>query len=416
MDTTPRAGRRDVLQAGLLAGFTSAVLMWAAGYLAHLPAVKAPGWVLLPILVLCLLFGGWMAGRDAGRTGAGTVAGLVSAAVNLLVLGSLAGPWMLYGLPGYLAISALLGFAGGRLGAKGGGRGDPADRPGLFARTTVLATILVVFAGGLVTTKGAGLDVPDWPQSFGTNMFLFPLRKMTGGIYYEHAHRLFGTLVGLCLIVLVAWIFAADRRRSMKLFAVVLLVLVVAQGIFGGLRVTETSLPLAAVHGVLGQSILALLVALSALLSRAWRTGPAPVDSPRAGADRKLGASLAALLLLQIALGAMLRHFDKMLHPHITVAVVVFAVALIAGFRAWGIHGGIRPLRRVGIWLIVAMVAQLALGFGALVARPEAHLERGPVATLVITIHQATGAVLLAATTLHVLYVRRFLRPAPPAA
>jgi cytochrome c oxidase assembly protein subunit 15 len=344
-------------------------------------------------------------------------AGLAAALVNLLILGSALAdgnhPHPLLFIPGFLGLAAVLGLAGGVVGSRSPHPIPAGERVGRFARVAVFVTFFLVIAGGVVTTKGAGLDVPDWPSSFGWNMFAFPLSRMTGGIYYEHAHRLLGTLVGLTSLVLLIWLAVADGRRGVKAFAVGTFLLVVVQGLLGGLRVVDLSLALAAVHGVTGQAIFGLFVCLAAFTSRTWRTAPGAAPSPRIGADHKLGIALAVFLLLQIALGAVLRHYDKMMHAHITLAVVVFVLALISGFRAWGFYGEARPLRNAGLALILLAVLQLGLGIAALVARGmhAEHATRGPWTTLVITAHQATGALLVGATALYLVWSRRLFAP-----
>ena len=412
-----RNRKTDTLSAAILGGFTATAAMWAAGYVARLPAVMAPEPVLFGFLVLFLFGGGFHAGRDTGRVFPGAAAGFVAAVVNLLILGSVLGETtdraaLAYQLPGFLLLGTVLGAAGGFLGARTPRQLDDPNRVGRFARISVVVTLLLVIAGGVVTTKGAGMDVPDWPQSFGTNMFLFPLERMTGGIYYEHAHRLFGTLVGLTTLVLLVWLSVTERRTWVKVFAGSIFALVVVQGVLGGLRVTDASVALAAVHGVVGQGILALLAALAAFVSTTFRTAPAPVPSPRIGTDRKMGVVLAVLLLVQIALGSVLRHYDKLLHPHITVAVIVVGLGVVAGFRAWGIHADHAALRKTGVALLVLVLFQLVLGFAALGLRGDPHAARSAIATLFITAHQATGALLLAATALHLVWTRRLLAPA----
>jgi cytochrome c oxidase assembly protein subunit 15 len=422
MSESPPEGRAGIGSAALVSGFGATAAMWSAGYVARLPAVQAPGAVLFVLLVVCLLGGGWYAGRVTGRWTTGLLAGLLSNVVNLLILGSLlASPenpnevlpraWT-WG-PGFLALGLVLGAAGGFVGSRRPRMSDDPSWSGRLAAIAGFTTLLLIGAGGLVTTKGAGMDVPDWPGSFRYNMFLFPLSRMTGGIYYEHAHRLFGTLVGLTSLTLLVYLLRVEARGRVKGFATAIFVLVVIQGIFGGFRVTEDSLALAVIHGVVGQAIFGLILALTAMLGPTWRSGVAPTPTPRAVAERRFGVVLAILLIAQIAIGAILRHYSKALHLHITVGVLAFLAATIVGFRAWGLYPKIAPLRRTGVFLLALAAIQLALGIAALIAvgmDPE-HRSRTALATLTITIHQTVGALLIAGAALQMCWTRRLLEP-----
>src|SRR3954454_3670053 len=128
----------------------------------------------------------------------------------------------------------------------------------------------LIFVGGSVTTYRVGMAVPDWPTTFGINMFLYDFWNAPFGVRVEHSHRLYGAAVGLAMIVLAIWFLAADPRRSMKWLGVLALVAVIGQGILGGTRVTRNSTTLAAVHGVTGQAFFALMVSLCVLTGRAW--------------------------------------------------------------------------------------------------------------------------------------------------
>src|SRR5262249_56432210 len=96
--------------------------------------------------------------------------------------------------------------------------GQAMTRPALGVTThslglvTLTATGVLIVLGGLVTNTGAGLAVPDWPSTFGHNMFLFPWSQMIGGILYEHSHRLVGALVGLLTLVLSAALWREGGR------------------------------------------------------------------------------------------------------------------------------------------------------------------------------------------------------------
>src|ERR1700722_594350 len=122
-----------------------------------------------------------------------------------------------------------------------------------FAVLTAVATFLPLGAGGLVPSHEAGMSVPDWPNSYGYNMFLFPPSKWIGGIFYEHMHRLWASGVGLLTTILAVWLWLKDARHWMKWLGVAAFLLVVAQGVLGGLRVIWNNDRLGAVHGVVGQ-------------------------------------------------------------------------------------------------------------------------------------------------------------------
>src|SRR5438067_11952803 len=86
-----------------------------------------------------------------------------------------------------------------------------------FTWFTAFATLLLICSGGMVTSKGVGLAVPDWPTTFGYNMFLFPVSKWVGGILFEHTHRLWASMVGLLVVVLTRWVGGYTSRRPLAI-------------------------------------------------------------------------------------------------------------------------------------------------------------------------------------------------------
>src|SRR5262249_52609841 len=174
-----------------------------------------------------------------------------------------------------------------------------------LAVVTAAATGVLIVFGGLVTNTGAALAVPDWPSTFGHNMFLYPWSGMVGGVFYEHSHRLLGALVGALTVALAVVLWpTGGRLRWLGLLAVGS---VVAQGVLGGLRVVLLNDSLALVHGWLAQAFLALLVILAVLTSpRGTGTG-APVDASL----RTLTLMAAGLVYAQIVLGALLTHTGR---------------------------------------------------------------------------------------------------------
>ncbi|MGQ9835689.1 MAG: COX15/CtaA family protein [Thermoanaerobaculaceae bacterium] len=265
--------------------FAAAVAMWAVGYLGRFPGVGAPPAVLGILFLLGYLALGGVARGCGSSPEQAALAGSLASLINLLVLGSLlaegSGPSLAVAIPGSLIAGGLLAWLGWRLIPVTRGHLQ-CQGEALFSQVAVVATFLLVVAGGLVTSQGAGLAVPDWPNTFGSNMFFFPLSRMTGGVYYEHAHRLFGSLVGLTTVSLAVYLSLGKRSSKVRGFAWLLVVFVVVQGILGGLRVTgrftisqdpellSPSTALAVAHGILGQLFLSGLVAQAVWLSH-WR-------------------------------------------------------------------------------------------------------------------------------------------------
>lgn len=192
-----------------------------------------------------------------------------------------------------------------------------------FAVLTAFATFLLLGLGGLVTSHEAGMSVPDWPNTYGYNMFLFPFSQWVGGIFYEHSHRLLASVVGLMTTVLAIWLWLRDARPWMHWLGVAAFLAVVAQGVLGGLRVTLHMDSLGIYHGTIAQLFFVLTCALALFTSRWWTklTSVAAVCDRRQNsgmdatvADRRyknlrwLVLVTTLLILGQLILGATMRH------------------------------------------------------------------------------------------------------------
>jgi cytochrome c oxidase assembly protein subunit 15 len=391
-----------------------------------LPAVLAPSPLVLALLLACLLGGGYVLGRTSSLSWAGGAsAGSLSALLNLLVLGSLVSgndpgrvaPAALWWIPGSFAASALLGCAGAALGARrSDGTQSGSSWLHRFAWVAVGATALLLAAGGLVTSAEAGLAVHDWPTSFGYNMFLYPFARMTGGIYYEHAHRLLGALVGLTTVVLAVFVQVSEKRRWVRVLAWATVPAVVVQGILGGIRVTERDLALAMAHGILAQLFFTTFVVLAVVTSPRWLSAGAPVKTASSTRLRVLGLALVAAAVGQLVLGASQRHFSALLLAHVFNGLaVVLPLALSLGLRVFALGERQPWLSRLGLGLVIAVSVQVLLGFGALVVTLAGDAGSRPAsANLVIaTAHQWFGALLLATAVVLVCWTFRGLRSDP---
>jgi cytochrome c oxidase assembly protein subunit 15 len=176
-----------------------------------------------------------------------------------------------------------------------------------FAVFTAACVFPLIFIGGLVTSKGAGLAVPDWPNTYGYNMFLFPPSMWVGNIFYEHGHRLFASFVGLLTTILAVWLWIAEPRRWLRWLGVLAFGTVLFQGILGGLRVVLLKDQIGIFHACLAQAFFCFLVAIAFFTSRWWKRQQARPDS-RARSLRWLCGIVTGIVFLQLALGATMRH------------------------------------------------------------------------------------------------------------
>lgn len=267
-----------------------------------------------------------------------------------------------------------------------------------LAVITAAVTLVLIVFGGLVTNTGAALAVPDWPTTFGHNMFLYPWSRMVGGIFYEHSHRLLGALVGLLTLAVGAALWRAGGR--LRWLGVAAVVGVVAQGVLGGLRVVLLQGTLAILHGCLAQAFFGLLVAIALLTSRA----PAPSPRGVSPATRALTLATAGLVYLQIVSGALLTHTSR-LDLHLVGALAVFVLAPMVTAR---LRRGDDPVAaRVARVLLVLLGVQLLLGVGAFVGRFTAvPLPAAAITGLALPVaHRLAGSLIFGAVVVLALRV-----------
>jgi cytochrome c oxidase assembly protein subunit 15 len=308
--------------------------------------------------------------------------------------------------------------------------------PHRLAVVLVCATFPLIWVGGLVTTYDAGMAVPDWPTTYGYNLFLYPWTTWIAGpwdLFIEHGHRLLGAVVGIITIALVAMTWRCDDRRWLRWLTLAALVLVIAQGVLGGARVIQDERQLAKIHGCLGPAFFALATALAVFTSRIWKAGPTAAPDERARKLHRLALLTATLAYLQLVLGANLRHmavtatvmeFRAALVFHLVGAVAVAVHVILLAIHVIRRHAGESALRYPALVLSVLIVLQLTLGAGSWIVKYSFPTgihgsgvfagftieNEGLLQSLTVTAHTAGGSLILAVA---VLLALRSLRLAP---
>jgi heme a synthase len=292
----------------------------------------------------------------------------------------------------------------------------------------VVATLFLICSGGMVTSKGVGLAVPDWPTTFGYNMFLFPVSKWVGGIFFEHTHRLIASIVGFFTIILAIWLWKSERRPWLRNLGYAALGAVVLQGVLGGMRVTMLKDEIGIFHACLAQLFLGMLVVIAVALSKAWEQ-LLKIENGRSIA--RIALLTTAIIYLQLALGATMRHEHRDLSlldfptangawipdtsahalekinawrgarglsdvnafqiwlqmAHRFVAILIAAGVITFCLRIWKDARHIAPLRRMSILWVALLLCQVALGALTIWSNKAAD---------VATAHVAVGASMFA--------------------
>ena len=456
---TDSPSRPSVLGPSLTFGFGTAVAMWCAWWVTHHPTITAPASVTGPVLLLILLVAMTLAGRSAApapgwKVGLG--AGVIASLLNLLVVlsfvsrppkdGYLPAPGF-EGLNsdsalaalGFVGLGAVVGLLGGVIGSRLPRR-EPAVRAqwiGCFAWVACAAVVPLLVVGGAVTSTASGMAVPGWPDTYGANMFLYPIKFMSNPrVFLEHTHRLLGSLVGLTTLTLMVWALLAPVSRAVKAWTIAASVLVCIQGVLGGLRVNNSSVFLAFIHGVSAQLFFAALVCIAMFLSPMYERASRATIDPSDRRRKAFCMGLQHATILQLILGAAYRHFGQAggsmhaLWTHAAFSLIVVVLAIVAGSMLWNRGPRQEPLgiflRRVGGAMIGVVAVQFLLGWAAFVAvlgagprgvAPTAEQLGAakpipPLSAVIATLHQANGALLLALATIGVVIMRRVWKSA----
>jgi len=300
-----------------------------------------------------------------------------------------------------------------------------------FAWFISVTALLLICSGGMVTSKNAGLAVPDWPTTFGYNMFLFPVSKWVGGILFEHTHRLIASAVGLLTIILAIWLWRAEPRKWVRNLGVIALAGVILQGILGGLRVTMLKDQIGIFHACIAQAFLALLVLIAVVTTNLWSSlNEFRVNHGKFSRIRSLAIAITIAIYVQLALGATMRHQHRdlsildfptangmwipdtsaaalgkinawrdarglsdvdafqiwlqMVHRFVALLIAIGVITFCS--RVWRDARQISALKKLSLWWVVLLFTQVTLGAWTIWSNKAAD---------VATAHVAVGAIML---------------------
>jgi cytochrome c oxidase assembly protein subunit 15 len=283
----------------------------------------------------------------------------------------------------------------------------------------------------MVTSKNVGLAVPDWPTTFGYNMFLFPISKWVGGILFEHTHRLIASAVGLLTIILAFWLWRIESRRWVRNLGLIALAGVILQGVLGGLRVTMLKDQIGIFHACVAQAFLALLVVIAIVTTRFWQSlWQIDIDPKKLAPIRRLAIAITLTIYVQLALGATMRHQHRdlsildfptangawipdtsatalaminrwrdarglsdvdafqiwlqMIHRFVALLIAIGVISFCS--RVWRDARQVPALKKLSSWWVVFLLVQLTLGAWTIWSNKAADIA---------TAHVAGGAVML---------------------
>jgi heme a synthase len=296
-----------------------------------------------------------------------------------------------------------------------------------YAKLVAASTLLLIAAGGMVTSTGSGLSVPDWPNTYGWFMFSFPMSKWVGGIRYEHTHRLIASTVGFLTIILAIWTWRVEPRAWVRRLGFAALGAVILQGLLGGLTVLLLLPPAVSIgHAALAQLFSCITMTLAVVTSPSWNALSPPANDVML---RRITLATTILIYSQILVGATMRHigaglaiptfplvFGGLVPPEWTAAIaihfahrvgalIVLGAVFLTAWHVWHWHRQRPEFTRPATLMVLFVCSQATLG---------AFVVLSSLQPIINTAHVVNGALVLATSLVLTLRVYRhgILEPA----
>ncbi len=279
-----------------------------------------------------------------------------------------------------------------------------------FAVFTVCWTVLLFVAGALVTSKDAALSVTDWPTSHGA--MVPPLSSLQGGDLFEFSHRAVAGGLGILTLILAVWLWVKESRIWLRWLGLVALLGVAVQAILGGqvvIRLLHYWLPV--IHACFAQIVFGAVLGIAVFTSKWWVSEQPQLEDSGSPSIHSLTILNAAVIYLQVILGAGFRHKDIPIWPHIAGALLVLGMVIWTAVALRKRFAQSQELSRARILLHAIFGTQFLLGLAAYWSRLTTADAPQPMPVMVTltVIHTVVGAILFAFSVLVVLACYRLV-------
>jgi cytochrome c oxidase assembly protein subunit 15 len=235
---------------------------------------------------------------------------------------------------------------------------------------------------------------------------------LAGGAFFEHSHRVIAAVMGSLVLILAIWLWKSDSRPWLRWFGMIAVGGVLAQALLGGQVVRQLLhywLPV--LHASFAQIVFAAVLSIAVFTSEWWISERPQLEDRGTPSIHSLAILNAAVIYLQVILGAGFRHKEIPIWPHMAGAMLVLGMVLWTAVALRKRFSQSRELSKARMLLHAIFGTQFLLGLGAYWSRLSTADAPQPMPVMVwlTVIHTVVGAILFAFSVLVVLTCYRLI-------